>query len=47
MKNKLKSEIFNNKQKFKQKIFCHNYEFKVENFNLDFMTFKFQYFWAA
>ena len=35
MKNKLKSEILNNKKKFiNKKVFvCHNYEFKLGNFN--------------
>ena len=40
LKNKLKSKIFNNKKFFKQKRLCHNYEFKLGNFNLEFITFK-------
>ena len=40
---KLKCEIFNNqkkKKKIKQKSSCHNYEFKLVNFNLEFIAFK-------
>ena len=35
MKNKIKSEIFNNKKKFRNKnvFVCHNYEFKLGSFN--------------
>ena len=40
MKNELKFEIFNNKKKFNQKGFCHNFEFKLRNFNTEFITFK-------
>ena len=47
MKNKLKSEKFISRKFFKQKSFCHNYEFKLGNFSLEFITFKLQYFWAS
>ena len=35
IKNKLKSEIFNDKRKFinKNLFLCHNYEFKLGNYN--------------
>ena len=47
MKNKLKSEKFISRKSDKQKSFCHNYEFKLGNFSLEFITFKLQYFWVS
>ena len=47
-KNKLKSEVFNRKKKIlSKKVFVITMNSNWENFNLEFITFIFEYIWAS